>query len=171
MSDLLIKRSAVLSDDKLYRYRLERDLGRSGKTAAVIMVNPSIADADIDDHTIRKLYGFAERFDIGRLVVGNLFAFRATDIGELAQAADPIGPKNDWHLVDIMASATMVIVAWGSSGKLPRSLRSRWRDVICLADMNGIRGFWCLGTAADGHPLHPLTLGYERPLINWKVPA
>jgi hypothetical protein len=28
----------------------------------------------------------------------------------------------------------------------------------------------CLGTAQDGHPLHPCMIGYERPVIEWRRP-
>jgi len=73
--DLLTKRSAVISDDGKYRYRLDRDLGRDGKTAAFIMVNPSTADAEVDDATIRKLIGFSQRLGFGRFIVGNKFAY------------------------------------------------------------------------------------------------
>jgi hypothetical protein len=44
--------SAVLSVDGLYRYRLSRAWGR-GPSLAFIMLNPSTADAGIDDPTIR----------------------------------------------------------------------------------------------------------------------
>jgi hypothetical protein len=173
VTDLLTKRSAIISDCGLYRYRLDRGLatGIPELTAAVIMVNPSTADADIDDHTIRKLYGFAERFGASRIIVGNLFAFRATDVSEVSLAADPVGPENDRHLADIFTESKMTILAWGASSKLPPRLRGRWRKVIGIAQGVGNKGFWCLGTAKDGHPLHPLTLGYDRPLIDWRPPS
>ena len=75
-------RSAVISDCGRYRYRLERH-GLSGAGAvAWIMVNPSTADATTDDATIRKVVGFSERMGAGWLIVGNKFAYRATDIGD-----------------------------------------------------------------------------------------
>lgn len=174
MTDLfIIKRSAVISECNLYRYRLDRGLatGIPELTAAVIMVNPSTADADVDDHTIRKLYGFAERFGASRIIVGNLFAFRAKDVNDLVFAADPVGPENDRHLAEIFSASRTTILAWGASGKLPPRLRGRWRKVIAIANSVGTKGFWCLGTAKDGHPLHPLTLGYDRPLIDWRPPS
>lgn len=71
-NDLLIQRSASLSDCGLYRYRLERSTGLAGKVAAGIMVNPSTADAVTDNHTIRKWNGFAERLGVSRFYVANL---------------------------------------------------------------------------------------------------
>lgn len=163
---------AIISPCGTYRYRLERDLGGllgNGKTVAWIMVNPSTADATENDPTIRKVIGFSRRLGFGRIVVGNLFAFRATDIKALRAAADPIGPEAGDHFRRIMDEAETVIVAWGPCSKLPKWLRRRWCEITGYAQARGIT-LMCLGTAQDGHPLHPLMLGYERPLIPWVSP-
>lgn len=49
--------SAIISPCGKYRYRLEREGPGEGATA-IIMVNPSTADAENDDRTISKLRGF-----------------------------------------------------------------------------------------------------------------
>jgi hypothetical protein len=161
--------SAVISDCGKYRYRLERH-GLSGAgTIAWIMVNPSTADATADDATIRKVVGFSERFGAGWAIVGNKFAWRATDVWQLRGAPNPVGPENDAHLAAIMAQAPIVIAAWGSLAKLPPHLRRRWRAVARVADRLG-RKLHCLGTTHDGHPRHPLMLAYDTPLIEWNRP-
>ncbi|MDV2988532.1 UNVERIFIED_CONTAM: DUF1643 domain-containing protein [Methylobacteriaceae bacterium AG10] len=164
--------SAILSPCGLYRYRLERDLGGllAGPTLAWIMVNPSTADAETDDATIRKVIGFSQRLGAGRLIVGNLFAFRATDIKALRTAADPVGLDADRHLRAIFEAAVRIIVAWGPVAKVPPHLRTRWRRPVEFAHALG-RELMCLGTAQDGHPLHPLMLGYDRPLVPWSPPG
>lgn len=166
---LKITGSSVFSEDGEYRLRLDRDLGISGITAAVIMVNPSKAGASMNDHTIRKLFGFAPRHNIGRFIVGNKFAHVATDVKELRSCADPVGPENDKYLEQIMRDADLHIVAWGPLSKLPPQLRSRWRDVVAIADRVGCK-LMCFGTAQDGHPRHPLMLAYDTPLIEWMRP-
>lgn len=166
--DLLINRAAVISPCGLYRYRLEREMG-AGLTAAGIMVNPSTADGLSDDATIRKWLGFAARHNIGRFIIGNKFAYRATDVKMLRTASDAIGPENDAHLEQIMRDADIHIVAWGPLAKLPPNLRSRWRDVTAIADRVGCK-LMCFGTAQDGHPRHPLMLAYETPLVPWSTP-
>lgn len=165
MSDLFAGRSAVISPCGTYRYRLERDGYGIGKTA-VIMVNPSTADGEQDDATIRKLKGFGQRNAWGRIIVGNLFAYRATDVKELAEVADPIGPENDEHLRRIIVSTELVIFAWGSSAKLPNRLRQRWRAVEALVRATGHQPY-CLGTGRDGQPCHPLMLAYATPVRPW----
>jgi len=161
--------SAVLSPCGVWRYRLERDFGRNGPTAAIYGVNPSTADATVNDQTIRKDIGFGERLGWGRLIKGNKFAFRATDIKALRSAADPRGPENDAHLEQIMRDADIHIAAWGPLGKLPPPLRKRWRTVCAIADRVGIQ-FLCFGTAQDGQPRHTLMLAYDTPLIEWRRP-
>lgn len=161
--------SAIISDCGFYRYRLERH-GLSGAGAvAWIMVNPSTADAKADDPTIRRVIGFTERLGGGWAVVGNKFAYRATDVKELRTARDPKGPENDTHLEEIMRAAPIVIAAWGPLAKLPPNLRRRWRTICAIADRAGAK-LMCLGTAQDGQPRHPLMLASDTPLIEWKRP-
>jgi len=160
--------SAVISDCGRYRYRLERQFG-NGPTMLFVMVNPSTADAEKDDQTIRKCIGFAKRAGYGRIIVGNKFAFRATDVNKLREAADPIGPDNDDHLDALMSQADRVVVAWGQLSKLPEVLRHRWKDIVRLADSRG-RPSFAFGTNADKHPKHPQMTGYDVPLMPWDAP-
>jgi hypothetical protein len=169
MTGLLIRRSAVISDCGKFRYRLERHMGWPGRRVAVIMVNPSTADAEVDDATVTKLMGFAHRNQWGQLIVGNKFAHRSKDVTTLGLAEEPIGPENDRHLELIMRDAELVIVAWGPLTKLPPRLRSRWKEVVAIADRVGVQP-QCLGTAKDGHPRHPLMQAYDTPLTAWTPP-
>jgi hypothetical protein len=61
----------------------------------IIGLNPSTADAISDDATIRRCVGLAKREGCGRLVMLNLFAFRATTPADMFAADDPVGPRND----------------------------------------------------------------------------
>ncbi|MEO1969120.1 MAG: DUF1643 domain-containing protein [Sphingomonadaceae bacterium] len=161
--------SAVLSPCGTYRYRLERDLGMFGPVGAFVMVNPSTADGSIDDQTIRKVTGFSKRFGWSRVIVGNVFAYRATDISRLATAKDPVGPENYEHLRRIVREAESVVCAWGALQKLPPTLRNQWRSVADLA-VEVSKPLRCLGTVKDGHPKHPLMVGYSAELADWLPP-
>lgn len=170
MTGLFETGSAILSPCGAFRYRLERELGRDGPAVAILSVNPSTADATVNDQTIRKDMGFGERLGWGRLIKGNKFALRSTDVRGLRSAHDPIGPENDAHLEQIMRDADLHIVAWGPLTKLPPDLRRRWRTVVAIADRVGCR-LMCWGTAQDGHPRHPLMLAYSTPLTEWERPS
>lgn len=161
--------TAIISPCCLYRYRLERD-GRGEGTTGVIMVNPSTADAETDDQTIRKLRGFGDRYGWGKIVVGNLFALRATDVRELGRHPDPVGPDNDHHLTEIIGAARQVIVAWGPLGKQPREWRWRWTKVTNIAASHGIP-LLSLGAPCNcGHPRHPSRVGYDQQPQVWNLP-
>lgn len=173
MTDLLSRSSAIISPCGKYRYRLERRWPEGAELygqTTVIMVNPSTADAENNDATIRKLLGFGG----GRwanIVVGNLFAYRATDVRELAQVPDPIGPENDEHLRQMIGEAFRLIFAWGPTTKLPKRIRDRWKDIYIMADQQGKVPLSIGAPAKDGHPCHPLMLPYSRELQPWSPPA
>ncbi|MEC9068129.1 MAG: DUF1643 domain-containing protein [Pseudomonadota bacterium] len=162
--------NAVLSPCGAYRYRLERSVSLLGDTAAVVMVNPSTADAHVDDPTIRRVIGFAKRLQWARILVGNVFAFRATEVRDLAYAADPHGPENSAYLEAILEEADLALFAWGPVAKLPKHLRESWRSVWDASLKVGLP-VRCLGTAKDGHPRHPLMLSYSARLVSWVPPS
>lgn len=162
--------SAIISVCGLYRYRLEREVQQDGLTFAYFGVNPSTADASIDDTTVRKLRGFTEKNGGRKFIVGNAFAFRSTDVDGLASAIDPVGRENPGHILEIMHDADVIVPCWGSRRKLPMRLRPRFdalkKFIFDYAEKNGkpVRVF---GFAKSGDPLHPQMLGYSTPLIDW----
>lgn len=161
--------SATISSCGRYRYRLECP-GDDWGTTAIIMVNPSTADAAQDDATVRKLRGFGARNRWGRLIVGNLFAYRATDVRELGRVSDPIGPDNDDHLIQILAECDQVVCAWGPISKQPKHHGNRYLNVISLIRGAGLDPL-CIGPVGKcGHPKHPLMLGYDLPIAPWVAP-
>ena len=56
----MMRRDAIISNDGLYRYRLERtwDLGKP--KCLYVMLNPSDTDDKIDDRTIKACIRFAQ---------------------------------------------------------------------------------------------------------------
>jgi len=158
--------SAIISECGLFRYRLERDIQPALHVVAYFGINPSTADADLDDATVRKWRGFSQRNDFARFIVGNVFAFRATNVARLASADDPIGPGNMAALCGIIRDADVLVPCWGSRAKLPPSLHMQLGRVQSLILSSGkpVRIF---GLTKTGDPMHPLMLGYNTPLIEW----
>lgn len=138
-----------------YRYRLWRRWGQ-GPSVLFVMMNPSTADARIDDSTIAKITRMVRLWGgYGSLMVGNVFAYRATDQGRLAQVTDPIGPDNDQHLLAMARDAALVVFGYGTP-KVPR-LRTRGPAVARMLAGSGIESH-ALRIAGSGHPWHPLFL-------------
>lgn len=144
---------AVISDCGRYRYTLEREWLTGSGTCLFVMLNPSTADASEDDPTIRRCVRFAQGWGYGRLTVGNLFAFRATDPNQLLHAADPIGPENDRWLARLCDQAQRIVIAWGAHPKAQARAEVAMRHVI---DRHPYKRPFCLGATKSGAPRHPL---------------
>ena len=143
--------TAVFSDDQRYRWFLTRSWSFGKGALMVIGLNCSTATATEDDPTIRRCIGFAQDWGYQRLLMTNLFAFRATDPKAMKAEADPVGEKNDDWIVESAAIADLVVCAWGAHG------RHLHRDQAVLRLLEG-RPLHHLGLTRGGHPRHPLYL-------------
>ena len=88
----------------LYRYRLSRHWADPPHLVAW-MLNPSTADHEVLDNTIKGIETRAQAWGYGGLTVINLFAFRTKDPSLMKAAADPIGPGNDDVILDVLHAA------------------------------------------------------------------
>lgn len=166
MPPTVTRRSALLDGD--YRYRLERDLAPSFDTrdgyVCWIMLNPSDADATIDDPTLRRCMGYTELWGYARLVVVNLYAYRTPYPRLLKRVESPLGPGNDDAIAVAAADAALIVCAWGANDMaVPRA-----RAVEHMLD--GLP-LWCLGRCDAGEPRHPLYLPVNVPLEPYNDPA
>ncbi len=158
--------SALFSDCRRYRWRLEREVQGEGLVVALVGVNPSTADATVDDQTIRKELGFAKRNGWRKIIKGNVFAYRATDVHELRAVPDHRHAENASHLAQIAAAADLIVPCWGARGKLPRALHP-WLDSTMTLLRGSGKPIVVFGLTRSGDPLHPLTLGYGTALRPW----
>lgn len=159
-------KTAVLSEDGLYRYELTRVWDEDQPRLGWIMLNPSTADAKVDDPTIRRCINFAKRDGFGGITVCNLFAFRATNPDELRTPAwgynEIIGPENGAYLQTLLVTHETVVAAWGAwwdsqplAVRPPRLSVERWGQLMCL------------GTTKSGAPRHPLYVRGDTPLVEF----
>jgi hypothetical protein len=159
--------SAILSQDRKYRYRLTRDIGMMGDGACCfVMLNPSTADEDNDDPTIRRCIGFAKRWNCARLEVVNLFAYRSTspDVLSAMSRNIAVGPENDYYIVESCKSSRLVVCAWGNSGVL----FGRDQEIIRLLRFNGLVPKALKINAKSHQPAHPLYLKETAQLLEIK---
>lgn len=167
--DLHRERRAEFSPCGAYRYRLEHVWDRRARPLYVVCLNPSTADAHRDDPTVRKLVGFAIRANAGGFVLGNLYAWRATEPRDLWSAIDPVGPDNDSHLQGMLiaagATGATVVAAWGAHARPERAAQ-----VAELARRLEVP-LHCWGRTAAGEPRHPLMLAYSTPLEPFTIDA
>ena len=107
-----------------YRYRLEvtlKDATPTGKTACVVMQNPSYANeyvADKSVHFMEKLVfkkGLPEFEGVRRLIVVNQFARIQTN--GFQGFSHEIGVLNDAAIKDALHESDIVILGWGSANR------------------------------------------------------
>lgn len=156
-----MRKSAVISECGKYRYSLKRIWGESLPLLVFVMLNPSTADAEQDDPTIRKCIGFAKLWGYGGIVVVNIYAYRATDPRELWKCFDPVGDKNNYH-IQIECNGRDVVCAWGSD----KAHQKRGRKVLSIIAAKRID---CIKTSAAGYPCHPLYLSHRLKRVEFAV--
>ena len=152
-----IKRTAHLSVCRRYRYALWRRWG-AGPNVMFVGLNPSTAEEEIDDPTIRRCITFARTWGYGGLCMTNLFAYRSTQPAEMLAQVDPVGPYNDNYLVQLASEARLVVAAWGTHGQH----RGRHNAVRKM-----LSGLHYLRLTKDGHPSHPLYLPANLRPVAW----
>lgn len=158
-----IERAAVLSKDGVYRYELTRRWS-DAPLVAWVMLNPSTADADVDDPTIRRCISFTRSWDWGGIHVVNLFPVRATNPKALENHAQPFGDDNMGAVRRAIETSAFVVAAWGASVPMwGRHFQFSIMD-ICESLHKPLR---CLGTTRNGAPRHPLYVRGDKALELW----
>ena len=177
-----IKRSAVLSACGTYRWSLSRWWG-PGPILPWIMLNPSTADADIDDPTLHRIIGFSWRWGFDGLLVFNVFPFRSPKPAAL-QDWLRWGERQDWHARDVtlenwqyaaghLATYDAAIAAWGAQpGRLGQEAELGAESLVdAINDPEQVRPpatrmrvleLFCLGETVGRSPKHPMARGVHR---------
>jgi hypothetical protein len=141
-----------------FRYSLERSWCGGQGQILFIGLNPSTADHEWDDPTIRRCVRFARDWGFNSMAIVNLFAFRSTDPALLKLLPDPIGPRNDYWIKRYHSAAQLSVACWGNEG----SLRQRASSVSAA-----LGELYCIKHNDSRQPAHPLYLGAERRPIPW----
>jgi len=151
--------TAVFDPTRTHRFALYRSWAPSMGTVAFIGLNPSTADENVDDNTVRRCINYTSAWGYGKLVMLNLFSLRSTDPKGL-RCATPNLPENDQHIISECQKAKLVVAAWGVHG----SYLKRDEEVLNLLDMNVV----CLGLSKKGYPRHPLYMRKDQQPLEYR---
>lgn len=155
--DITMRKAARISECGRYRYTLGRSWGRGRGMLLWVMLNPSTADANADDPTIRRCVDFSKRWGYAEMVVVNLFAYRSSNPGALTGVCGgAVGADNDRTIIEVGLRARDTVAAWGNHGGL------MGRDLAVLPDLESPK---CLGVTKGGFPCHPLYVPRDTKLI------
>lgn len=166
-------RTARISPDGLYRYELGRRWAPHGDAITWVMLNPSTADALVDDQTIRRCVHYSQAAGFDALAVVNLYAYRTPQPVDLIAAhragVDVRGPDNWRAIGEALTESTAVALAWGATLRQVVNAGAPRLNVEQIARDLG-RPLLCLGYTADGAPRHPSRLGNDAALIPYNPP-
>lgn len=147
---------ATISECGRYRPLLWRRWGDEQASCMLwIGMNPSTADASVNDPTIQREVAFTKREGFTRYVKCNVMDYRATDQRELRRP--DINPCSDDNLPTIQhmaQDAGMVVLCFGT---LHKRTQPYGDAVVMLLQSMGLRPV-CLGKNVAGSPKHPLYL-------------
>lgn len=157
--------ACVFSPNRRYRYTLihhwdDMLTPQSERCVVWICLNPSTADENQLDPTLRRIRGFSAAWGYTHFVMLNAFAFRATDPGEMKAANDPVGPDNDRWIFHWVERADRVVAGWGEHG----THLQRHVQVSALLDPGKT---FCLARNASGQPKHPLYVARTTQLVRY----
>lgn len=155
---------AEISVCRRYRYTLRRAWtsarATSDRAVCWVMLNPSTADAAVDDPTIRRCVRFTDHWGYRSLIVVNLFAYRTKSPRRMMAELEPVGAGNDDAITSAALSAGMVVCAWGIHG----THLGRGEEVRRLLQSIGCTPMALGRSEKNGEPLHPLFQPYGAKL-------
>jgi len=157
----VMQRAATISECQRYRYSLRRTWAEGKAVVCFIMLNPSTADAEIDDPTIRRCIGFGKAWNFDALEVVNLFALRATKPMALLTASDPVGPENDEAILMAAERSHLIICAWGAE----LLAVDRAKPIFAMLKRHPL---YCVGVTKSCRPKHPLYIRGDQQPVLWR---
>src|SRR5688572_2600190 len=114
-----MRKGAEVSACGRYRFSLWRIWDQSLLSVCWCLLNPSTADGNEDDPTVRRCIEFSRRWGFGGIHIVNLFPLRATDPKALRDFK--MAPESAVYahrvLIETAEAAARCIVGWGDSGR------------------------------------------------------
>lgn|SRR5262245_12423624 len=154
-------KGARLSPCRRYRLALWRQWDPALPTVVFCGLNPSTADENDDDATIRRELGFARDWGFGRLVKVNAYGWRDTDPKKMLAAEDPIGPGNLSEVIYWATNAPLFVACWGNN------IRERHAYMLCKLVRQTGATIHVLRLTQRGNPEHTLRLPRKLRPVTW----
>lgn len=155
-----VDKGAHFSQDRKYRYALWRIWDKEKPLVMFIGLNPSTANEDENDPTIRSVERISKFNGYGGFYMMNCFPFVSTDPKQLYDCSHSI--RNENYLKEVASTCKDVVFAWGNF------------DVVKKLGVDYILGQWFPNAKAlhinkGGTPKHPLYCKTETIFVNWNA--
>lgn len=132
-----------------------------------IGINPSTADGQEDDNTVRRLVSFSKSWGFGGFYLVNLYSFVATEPNDMIhwywartnKMQRALHKENMGFAIRYARISSMTVFMWGAG--IPDSEQA---DKY----VRTFRDAYCFGKTKDGHPKHPLFLASHTELTKFR---
>jgi hypothetical protein len=159
-----MKSSAIFSEDRQYRYLLEREWDSTKPNVLFICMNPSMANETENDPTATRCINFAKSWGFGSLSMMNLYAYIDTYQKNMwNDDVDPVGVDNDIKIIEVAKKSDKVVVAWGNN-----VFHHRAKELFNKLSKENIE-LWCFKINKSGMPAHPLYQKGDTVLIKYEI--
>ena len=160
-----IKCESVFNEDHTHRFLWKRVWNKEKPLAAVIMLNPCLADNILMDTTTYLVVNNVARLEeYGGVMVVNLYSKLTSKLNfRWNSDADLNDPVNDSYIRKAAEDAEVVIAAWGKGGETNQRISNRIGEVMEVLDGLEDKIFLISDGVRTG--LHPLTPSIRREWI------
>lgn len=151
--NLFENNGAAFSECRQYRYALWRIWDQSKPLVMCVGLNPSTANADKNDQTIRYLIKMLSILNYGGFYMMNCWALISSDPKKLLDHRwnELICQWNNDTITATAAKCEEVIFCWGGF----KTIRDTGRDRELIEMFPNAK---CFGVNEDGSPFHPLAM-------------
>lgn len=143
-------KTAEFSECGKYRYQLTRIWDESLPVTMCIGLNPSKADSEKDDPTIRILIRMLQALGYGGFKMMNLYGLITPHPNDLRNSPDPVGINDQW-LASTAYHVQDIIYFWGTFKHIEHRVK-KVREILPEGK--------CFGKTQNGYPWHPMALMY-----------
>ena len=152
-----IKCESIFNEDRTHRFLWKRVWNKDKPLAAVVMLNPCIADNIITDTTTALVVNNIARLEeYGGVTIVNLYSLLTNKLNFRWNSDEDLNDEeNDDYIKKAAEEAKIVILAWGKSADTNQRIAERADDVLEI--LSPYKDKLKVITDGEREGLHPLT--------------
>lgn len=148
------QKGCVTTKCQQYRLLLSRfidETSHKGGVVGWVLNNPSVADHETDDPTIRRLWTYTQAWGFESMAVVNTNPYRSTNPNHGHVPSEHVLQRNDHWLEQLMQFSRVVVCGWGDKANPDLAKRA----ALLLHKLGPLHA---LRVTKAGNPQHPLYL-------------
>lgn len=125
----VLNTKAVYSDDKKYRYSLNKTWDENKPKATFIGINPSDATELLMDKTVMNLMNHLIKLGYGKVEIVNLYAFRSKKQEGLKYRCNKQEESNNEYVGKALSDSELIIIGWRRDADGKPKYRETIKDI------------------------------------------